>query len=102
MNYQFSTSQINKIIDQSLTYQCACPAQVCRAIMDMRKLHDYQMNCINDSENDKLVHSAIAQATEKSLLLMEDCLKQVLNIEGWDMETLAMPELLKQKIMKSF
>ena len=101
MKEQFNASQISKIIDQSLIFQCACPAQVCRAIFELRELYEYQVNCANDSANDKRVHDNIAVATEKAHKIMEDCLSQILEIEGWDKDSLAMPEALKKKTVKN-
>ena len=101
MKEQFSASQISKVIDQSLIFQCACPAQVCRAIFELRELYEYQMNCVNDSANDERVHGNIALATEKAHAVMEECLNQILEIEGWDKISLAMPEALKKKIVKN-
>ena len=101
MKKKFNASQVSKVIDQALVYQCACPAQVCRAIFELRELHEYQLSCADDSINDETVHNAIALATEKAHELMEDCLAKILEIEGWDMENLNMPELLKKKISKN-
>lgn len=101
MKEQFNPSQISKVIDQSLVYQCACPAQVCRAIFELRELHEYQMNCANDSVNDERVHKTIAEATEQAHQLMEDCLKKILEIEGWNQVSLVMPESLKRKPAKT-
>ena len=101
MKEQYDPSQISRVIDQSLVYQCACPAQVCRAIFELRDLHRYQLECINDTANDVLVHQAIADAAERSHELMERCLTEVLAIEGWDLATLTMPEPLKEKQRKS-
>ena len=100
MKERFNASQVSKVIDQALVYQCACPAQVCRAIFELRELHEYQTNCANDSVNDEVVHNTIALATEKSHELLEDCLARILEIEGWDMATLNMPEGLKKKAGK--
>ena len=101
MKEQFNPSQISKVIDQALVYQCACPAQVCRAIFELRELYEYQMNCANDSANDELVHRTIASATEKAHEIMEDCLNKILEIEGWDKGSLSMPEALKKKPAKN-
>lgn len=101
MKEQFNPQQISKVIDQALIYQCACPAQVCSTIFELRELYEYQMNCANDTKNDHLVHSTIAEATEKAHHLMEECLRKVLEIEGWDTESLIMPSALKKKITKS-
>lgn len=101
MKEQFHPSQISKVIDQSLVYQCACPAQVCRTIFELRELYEYQMNCVNDTANDQRVHSTIAAAAEKAHALMEECLQQILEIEGWNTETFAMPDSLKKKPAKS-
>lgn len=97
MKEQFDAAQISKVIDQALVYQCACPAQVCRAIFELRELYEYQMNCASDSANDALVHQTIAAATEKSHEMMEDCLKKILEIEGWDQSTFTMPQALRKK-----
>ena len=100
MKELFSASQVSKVIDQALVYQCACPAQVCRAIFELRELHEYQMNCASDSVNDEVVHHTIALATEKAHELMEVCLTKILEIEGWDTDTLNMPDKLKKKDAK--
>ncbi len=102
MQEKYHASQLSKVIDQALIYQCACPAQVCRAIFELRELYDYQMNCAADTANDRLVHEAIAQATEKSHAVMEQCLTKVLEIEGWDLAVLSMPESLRKKTAKNF
>lgn len=100
MKEQFSPNQISKVIDQALVYQCACPAQVCRTIFELRELYEYQMNCANDTANDRAVHSAIARTAEQAHELMENCLREILAIEGWDPQTLAMPDSLKKKPAK--
>jgi hypothetical protein len=100
MKEVFNAAQVSRVIDQSLVYQCACPAQVCRAIFELRELHEYQINCASDSVNDSVVHNTIALATEKAHELMEDCLARILEIEGWDMTTLDMPDTLKKKAAK--
>lgn len=101
MNERFNPSQISKVIDQSLVYQCACPAQVCRAIFELRELYEYQMKCVGESVNDARVHHTIAQATEVAHARMEQCLQDILDIEGWDQNTFLMPESLKKKPSKS-
>lgn len=101
MHKQFDTLQISKIIDQALVCKCACPAQVCRAIFKLRELHDYQMTCVIDAKNNDLVHTTIAKTTEKPHAMMEECLAEVLKIEGWDLSTLIMPEALRKKPLKT-
>ena len=100
MKEQFSSLQISKVIDQALFYQCACPAQVCKAIFELRELHDYQINCASDAGNDERVHQAIALATEVAHQTMEACLQEILAIEGWDQVTFEMPQALKKKPTK--
>ena len=101
MQETFDSAQISKVIDQALLYQCACPAQVCRAIFELRELHAFQMNCADDTANDRLVHETIAAATEQSHQLMERCLEKILEIEGWDRATLTMPSSLRKKTAKT-
>ena len=101
MKHQFDASSLSRIIDQALVYQCACPAQVCRSILELRELYDYQRDCGNDSGNDRNVHDAIAEATSRAHETMEQCLEQILVIEGWDAATLTMPESLRKKTAKA-
>ena len=100
MKERYNAEQISKVIDQALIYQCACPAQVCKAIFELRELYDYQINCASDSKNNALVHKTIAAAAEASHEIMEECLKQILVIEGWNQANFVMPESLKQNSFK--
>ncbi len=102
MHQQYNDAQLSRVIDQALVYQCACPAQVCRAIFELRELHDYQMRCANDTLNDRLVHETIAKTAEQAHEAMERCLARVLEIEGWNPVDLVMPEALRKKTAKSF
>jgi hypothetical protein len=97
MKEQFTAVQVSKVLDQALLYQCACPAQVCRAIFELRELYEYQKNCGNAAEQDRQVHERIALATERAHAEMEACLERVLEIEGWDRATLEMPQRLRKK-----
>lgn len=101
MQQQWTDEQVSTIIDQSLIYQCACPAQVCKEIIGLRQLYAYQQGCINQTDTDVLVHQRIADDTAKAHVLMEACLHKILELEGWDMNTLTMPESLKKKTLKS-
>lgn len=97
MQERYTADQISRVLDQALVYQCACPAQVCRTLFELRELYDYQRCCANQDDNDRQVHETIAAATEKAHALMEECLARVLEIEGWDPETLTLPEKLRRK-----
>ena len=101
MQERFNAAQVSKVIDQALVYQCACPAQVCRTIFELRELYDYQMNCANSTANDRVVHETIAATTAQAHQLMEECLAKILEIEGWDLATLEMPLSLRKKPAKS-
>lgn len=96
LNLRFSEEQISQILDQALVYQCACPAQVCRAILGLRELHQYQEDCLNRTETDTKVHQSIGKSASESHDVMEACLEQILELEGWDMSTLKMPESLRK------
>lgn len=100
MKILYKSNDLSKIIDQALVYQCACPAQVCNALIELRELHDYQVRCMERSDVDRQVHEAIAAATVKAHDEMEACLKQVLELEGWDPSTLTMPTHLRKKPAK--
>ncbi|WP_446808420.1 hypothetical protein ACH50O_14100 [Methylomonas sp. 2BW1-5-20] len=94
---QFSNSQLKRINVQAMLYMCSCPSQVSAQIDSLRRLFDYQANCSERSRGEvqTQVHRRIADATQKAHLIMEQCLKDVLDLEGWDPETLEMPAGLR-------
>lgn len=101
---RFSNSQLQRINVQAILYLCSCPSQVGVQIDGLRKLFDYQANCSDRSRSElqTKVHQRIAEASQQAHRIMEDCLKDVLEMEGWDPETLEMPAglrtLLEQEI----
>ncbi len=99
MKQIYTNEQISTILDQSVIYQCACPAQVCEQINQLRRLYAYQANCLNLTNTDIAVHDRIANTAAKSHAEMEECLTEILRLEGWNLETLAMPEVLKTRIL---
>jgi hypothetical protein len=100
MKMQFSPEIIASILEQSMIYQCACPAQICKNINAQRALYAYQYNCINRSDTDHAVHKRIADAVTQSHAVMEACLDAVLQLEGWNTSTYEMPEVVKLKMLK--
>lgn len=99
MKYLFSREQLDSILKQSMMYACACPAQICKVIKDQRVLYTYQQECLNQDDTDKAVHQAIADTLEVTHAQLEACLKDVLTLEGWDLETLEMPPAILKKLM---
>jgi len=99
LEQRFSYSQLKHILEQSVVYSCACPAQVCKALLQERELFTYQANCLNQTFTDRAVHQRIAEAVQLAHHAMEDCLVDVLQLEGWDMQTLTMPEALQKRIL---
>ena len=97
LNQIFSSTQLNKIVSESLDYQCACPAQVCDAIVDLRELYEYQSNCLKDNETDHKMHESIATGAVISHAALRACLQEVLELEGWDPILLNLPDSLKGK-----
>lgn len=94
---RFSDQQLEQIIEEATIYMCACPGQVAVQLRSLRELFRYQGNCRIDPGNEPAVHQAIAAATVQAYAVMEDCLDQVLTLEGWDRTTLQMPEGLRRK-----
>jgi hypothetical protein len=100
MDKKYSQEQIIRIRDQALTYQCACPAQVCVAIDTIRHLHAYQAKCLNSNKTDHAVHQRISESAAKTHADLENCLTDILRLEGWDMETLTIPDFLKKRLLE--
>lgn len=102
MNIRFSNEIITHILDQSLIYTCACPAQVCRTINEQRRLFNYKKQCLNLTDTDKAVHQAIANTVANTHAQLEQCLDEVLRLEGWNMDTYQMPEGMRKKLISEF
>ena len=91
MTQRFSQEILRKIVQQAMVYQCACPAQVCKAIGQVRELHAYQQDCLTRTDTDKAVHERIAATCARNHADLEQCLEDVLRLEGWDLTTFEMP-----------
>ena len=96
-NERFTEAELSKVIEQSLLYMCACPAQVADAVRKLRELYRYQRRCIADPQNDRAVHALIAQSTIQTHAIMQDCLDGVIALEQWDRRTLEMPVGLRKR-----
>jgi hypothetical protein len=98
IEHKFTATQLATINEQASIYMCACPVQVSKEINSLRKLFDYQYVCLKNSNGEvqSQVHERIAEASQKAHQIMEQCLDEVLDIEGWDRTTLAMPEGLRE------
>lgn len=94
---KFSNAQLRRINLQSILYLCSCPSQVGVQIDSLRKLYDYQANCVErvGSDLQEKVHERIAEAIVAAHKIMEDCLEDVMNLEGWDPVTMEMPANLR-------
>lgn len=93
---KFSDIELETIIEEAAIYMCACPGQVASEIRSLRNLIRYQQDCIKSDQAQGTVHQIIAAASCDAHALMESCLERVLETEGWDRETLKMPDGLRQ------
>lgn len=92
----FSNEQVTHILEQVLLHQCACPSQLCRVILNLRELAQYERDCLDHTATDVKVHHAIEKAAEQCQDIMNACLAEVLELEGWDQTTLTMPKYLQE------
>ncbi|MEW5892691.1 MAG: hypothetical protein AB1697_06100 [Pseudomonadota bacterium] len=97
LSTRYSAEQIRKIKDQGMVYVCACPAQVADQLSKLRQLHAYQQQCLTSTASERAVHERIAEATAEAHAILEQCLSDVLALEGWDPQTLEMPPGLRQR-----
>jgi phosphopantetheine adenylyltransferase len=102
MEHLYSAKQLETVINEATIYMCACPAQVADMLRKLRQLHDYQQNCIarESTEINQQVHNLIAQAAVEAHQIMETCMQEILRIEGWNPETLKMPENLREMLYR--
>lgn len=97
LQQRFSDLQLEQIVEEAAIYMCACPGQVAVELRNLRSLYRYQNSCEQDPANDNNVHRLIADATLRAHALMEECMDKVLEIEGWDRETLRMPDGMRRR-----
>lgn len=95
--FRYSSTQLQLILDQAGIYMCACPAQLASQMMELRSLHQYQINCMSEMPDMVDSHRTIADACERAHALLEEALDRVLDIEGWDKASLTMPDGLRKK-----
>ena len=98
---RFTDAELELIVETGLIYMCACPGQVADAVRKLRELYRYQLNCLTNPENVGIVHQTIATSTVLAHAQMQDCLDEVLKLEGWDRTTLQMPEGLRCRQRKA-
>ena len=106
LDNKFTALQLAIINDQAALYTCACPLHVSMQITNLRKLFDYQNQCLQMddlAENNMLtqVHQRIAEATKQAHQIMEQCLDQILDLEGWDKTKMEMPAGIRKLIEKN-
>ena len=101
MNTRYSRDQLIRIRDQATLYQCACPAQVTALISEILNLYAYQEECLNLTDIDVAVHNVISTAAQEAYSIIEKCLTDILILEGWDLNTFAMPDQLKKRMVDS-
>jgi hypothetical protein len=97
MKLRYPQESLVHIVEQAIVYQCACPAQICKAITQVRDLYSYQRECLTQTDTDRSVHERIAEACARNHAELEQCLEDVLRLEGWDLTTLKMPENVEKR-----
>jgi hypothetical protein len=101
MNIRYTKEQLSFIQEQAMIYQCACPAQVSILLLKMLDLYAYQANCLTQTDVDARVHERILRAVTEASPIIEQCLTDILNLEGWDLNTLEIPEFLQKRLLDS-
>lgn len=96
---QYSITQLNRIIEQAMVYQCACPAQVSKLLIELSLLAQYQRECLDKTPVDATVHLRIRETIASVMPEVEACLTDILTTEGWDMNTLEMPADLQKRLI---
>lgn len=93
---RFSDEELETVVDEAGIYMCACPGQVASEIRGLRHLIRYQRDCLKEAKMPSSVHQTIEAAAREAHVVMENCLDRILEIEGWDRQTLKMPAGLRQ------
>lgn len=97
---QFTDEELAHVVEQGLIYMCACPAQVAEGVRKLRELYRYQRACLENPDNNQAVHRAIARRVTEAHHTLQECLEEVITLEGWDRATLDMPPNLRKRQMR--
>jgi hypothetical protein len=103
LDNKFTAIQLAIINNQAALYTCACPVHVSLQITNLRKLFDYEKTCMetpSESSVEMQVHQRIAEVTKQAHQLMEQCLDDILDMEGWDRTKLEMPTTGIRKLIE--
>ena len=99
MPHRYTPQDLRFIIEQATIYQCACPAQICTSLQSAHALYAYQQQCLTETDIDAAVHQRIAETAERLIAELEQCLQDVLVLEGWNLDTLEMPAALQKRLL---
>ena len=101
LSKRYSNTQLEHILEEAMVYLCACPAQVAEQLLQLRKVFDYQNKCISKGSQLSEVHRRISDSISIAHAELETCLTDVMEMEGWDPQTLEMPEGLRELRQKA-
>ena len=104
LDNKFTALQLAIINNEAALYTCACPVHISMQITNLRKLFDYQKTCMELPPENNIqiqVHQRIAEVTKQAHQLMEQCLDDILDLEGWDKNKLEMPPGIRTRIKKN-
>ena len=97
----YTNQQLENILEEAMVYLCACPAQVAEQLLLLREVFAYQNSCISKGSLMADVHRRISKSTRIAHAELEQCLSDVMIMEGWDMQTFTMPAGLRELREKS-
>lgn len=102
LKQRFDTTSLMRITDASMIYTCACPAQVAQQILSLRKLYNYQQDCLEQPDSFPEVHLLISETVQENHGRMEVMLDRILTIQNWDRNTWEMPEEMRRRLKTNF
>lgn len=94
----FTPEELARIRGQSMSYLCACPGQLASMLEMALRVEAHEVDCLKDTDNDRRVHERIAGAVVDVRRILDSALNDVLALEGWDRDTLEMPEALQKRL----
>ena len=95
---RFASDALEDIVKRLADGSCACPADVCAAILAVRKLFGSQFECLLNAHEGLLKdsHGVMAYYAGRVHRELEECLDQVMKIEGWNPQTPEMPPEIRR------
>jgi len=97
---RFSEAQLRHIQDEAIMYSCGCPEELSEVLMQLRHVRTLMDDCLDTASTDPNTHARVLSMLAIVTPHIEACLGDILESEGWNMETFSLPPAVKARFLE--